>query len=197
MKQPVSLLLLFTGILLSLSSCNDEEASYPSVITEMADCLTDDEGTLFKMVLDDNTQFPITNKQTGLEPRSLYRCLAGYTLQEGEATLYSLKACPLLCDSTHTAIHDPLNVVSIWKTHRYLNLHLQPKGQCFQHSWGFSIDSISLKHTFLQLHHRQGADPLSYSSDVYASLPLDSLQTDTLTLRIATFEGMRQWTFAL
>jgi len=197
MKQPVSLLLLLMGMLFFLTSCDDEEEPYPSAVTELADCLTDNEGTLYKIVLDDDTQLNIANKQKGLHPNALYRCLTDFTLQDGAATLYTLKSCPLLFDSTHTVSCDPLNVVSLWKTNRYLNLHLRPKGQEFQHCWGYAVDSLSFSHAYLRLHHRQGNDPLSYSDDIYASLPLDSLQADTLTLRIATFEGMRQWTFAL
>ncbi len=179
-------------------ACNDEESlPYPSIVTEMADCLTNGEGVMYRMVLDNDTALDITNRQSNLKPNATYRCLAGFTQTDGKATLYSLRSCPLLHDSTLVAVKDPVAVVSLWKSSRYLNLHLLPKGQQFKHDWGYATDSVIGRHTYITLHHRQGDDPLSYSADVYASLPLNSLATDSLTLRILTFEGLRQWTFAL
>ena len=200
MKKPVRLSFLIFNFtfLISLSSCSDnkDDAPYPAIITEMADCPTDAEGTMTKLILDDNTELPVTNVQTGLKKNVIYRCLAGYTLEDGRATLYSLKGCPLLFDSTAVAnVCDPVAVVSLWRTPRYINLHLMPKTQDQgQHTWGFITDSIVARHAYLRLHHRQGDDPTSYSTDVYASLPMDSIEADTVTLHIATFTGTREWT---
>ena len=53
--------------------------------------------------------------------------------------------------------------------------------------------------THLRLHHRQNADPLSYTQTVYASLPIDSLKAvpkgDSIAFHIKTFKGDRVWTF--
>ena len=190
------LLLLFTFF--SLSSCRDDndDAPYPSIITEMADCPTNSDGTMVKIVLDDDTELPLSNPQTGLKADVIYRCLAGYTLDKGQATLYSLKSAALLRDSTSVAQCDPVNVVSLWQTRRYINLHLMPKTQDQgTHSWGFITDSIRGRHAYLRLHHRQGSDPTAYSTDVYASLPLHLVEADTITLLIRTFSGTKEQTF--
>ena len=194
MKQPINLTLLFL-LFFCLSSCHDDnEDVFPSLITELADCPTDDEGTMQTIILDDDRQLPVTNPQTGLRPNVTYRALAGYTLEsDGQATLYSLVGAVLLCDSSAVAVEDPTGVASIWRTRRYINLHLLPKTQGGQHTWGYAVDSICPGHAYLRLHHCQGEDPTAYSTDVYASLPLSLVDADTITLRIQTFNGTKSW----
>lgn len=176
-------------------SCGDDkdDAPYPSIVTEMVDCPTDAAGHLTKIVLDDNTQLSLTNPLSDLKPSVTYRALAGYTLTDGKATLYQLKAAALLHDSTAVAQTDPLKVVSVWRTKRYFNFHLQPKTQGGQQTWGFITDSIVGKRAYLRLHHRQGDDPTAYTTDVYASLYLQDIAADSITIRINTFSGLREW----
>lgn len=166
---------------------------YPSIVTEMVDCPTDASGQMTAIVLDDNTNLAITNPPTGLKPNVIYRVLAGYTLTDGKATLYQLKSAALLHDSTTVALTDPIKVVSLWRTPKYLNLHLLPKTQGGSQTWGFITDSIVGKRAYLRLHHRQGSDPTAYSTDVYASLYLQEIAADSITLRINTFSGWREW----
>ncbi len=180
-----------------LLSCSDDkdDGPYPSIVSEMADCPTNSEGTMVKIVLDNDTELPLSNPQTGLKPNVTYRALAGFALDNGKVRLYSLKSATLLRDSTSVAQCDPVNVTSIWRTRRYINLHLLPKTQGGEQSWGFITDSIVGNHAYLRLHHRQGTDPTSYSTDVYASLPLALVDADTITLRIRTFSGTKEQTF--
>ncbi len=198
MRKPVRLsrLILLLPPFFCLSSCNDDKNDvYPSIITEMADCPTDDEGTMRAILLDDDTRLTLTNPQTGLKPSVTYRALAGFTRQaDRQATLYSLTAAPLLRDSTAVAVCDPVGVASLWRTGRYLNLHLLPKtqGQGRQ-TWGYIVDSIADRHAYLRLHHRQDTDPTAYSTDLYASLPLFEVDADQFTIRIETFQGPREW----
>ena len=184
-----SLLFLLTT-LLSLSCSDDNDTPYPSIITELADCPTDAQGTMSSIVLDDDTRLTLSNPKTGLKPSVTYRALVGYTLgNDGYATLYSAKPATLLKDSTDVGISDPTNIVSIWRTGRYINLHLLPKTQGGNQTWGYIVERIEGQHAYLRLHHRQGSDPISYSTDQYASLPLDLVPATRITLRIETFQG--------
>ena len=178
-----------------LLSCSDDkdDGPYPSIVSEMADCPTNSEGTMVKIVLDNETELPLSNPQTGLKPNVTYRALAGFALDNGKVRLYSLKSATLLRDSTSVAQCDPVNVTSIWRTRRYINLHLLPKTQGGEQSWGFITDSIVGNHAYLRLHHRQGTDPISYSTDIYASLPLKLLEANQYTIRINTFSGTKGW----
>ena len=141
MKQPVRFTFFILGFsfFITLSSCSDDQADapYPSIVTDMVDCPTDDEGKMKEIVLDDDTHLTLTNPQSGLKENVIYRCLAGYTLSGTSATLYQLKGATLLYDSTSKARTDPTNVVSLWRTPRYLNLHLLPKTQGGRQYWGF------------------------------------------------------------
>ena len=187
-----SLLFLLTPFL--LSSCSDDkEEAYPSIVTELADGITNTEGKMTRLVLDDNTELTLTNPLTGLKPSTVYRCLAGFTRAEEEATLRTLTGAYLLRDSTAKAISDPVSVVSLWRTQRYINLHLRPKTQGGKQTWGFIVESIEGRHAYLRLHHRQGTDPTAYSTDIYASLPLDLVDADEITIRIVTFDGTKEW----
>ncbi len=183
---------LLPFVLLSCSDDNDD-SPYPSIVSEMADCPTNSEGTMMKIVLDNDTELPLSNPQTGLKPNVTYRALAGFALDNGKVRLYSLKSATLLRDSTSVAQCDPVNVTSIWRTRRYINLHLLPKTQGGEQSWGFITDSIVGNHAYLRLHHRQETDPTSYSTDVYASLPLKLLEANQFTIRINTFSGTKEW----
>lgn len=185
---------LLSFVLLSCSEDKDD-APYPSLITEMADCPTNSDGTMVKIVLDDDTELPLSNPQTDLKPNVTYRALAGFALDNGKVRLYSLKSATLLRDSTSVAQCDPVNVTSIWRTRRYINLHLLPKTQGGEQSWGFITDSIVGNRAYLRLHHRQGTDPTSYSTDVYASLPLKLLEANQYTIRINTFSGTKEFSF--
>ena len=188
-----SLLFLLTT-LLSLSCSDDNDTPYPSIITELADCPTDAQGTMSSIVLDDDTRLTLSNPKTGLKSSVTYRALVGYTLgNDGYATLYSAKPATLLKDSTDVGISDPTNIVSIWRTGRYINLHLLPKTQGGNQTWGYLVERIEGQHAYLRLHHRQGSDPISYSTDQYASLPLDLVDADRFTIRIETFQGLREW----
>jgi len=176
-------------------SCNDDDDSFPNLLTEMVDCPTDAQGTINFILLDNDTKLFVTNPVKDLKGNVMYRCLADYAIEDdGKATLYGLKGCPILRDSTAIAQTDPLNVVSLWRTPRYINLHLMPKTQGEDtHYWGFITDSIVDRHAYLRLHHRQGDDPTSYSTDVYASLPLEHVEADNFTIRIQTFNGTKTW----
>ena len=178
-----------------LLSCSDDkdDGPYPSIVSEMADCPTNSEGTMAKIVLDNDAELPLSNPQTGLKPNVTYRALAGFALDNGKVRLYSLKSATLLRDSTSVAQCDPVNVTSIWRTCRYINLHLLPKTQGGEQSWGFITDSIVGNRAYLRLHHRQGTDPISYSTDIYASLPLKLLEANQYTIRINTFSGTKGW----
>ena len=146
------------------------------------------------IVLDDDTRLTLSNPTTGLKSSVTYRALVGYTLgNDGYATLYSAKPATLLKDSTDVGISDPTNIVSIWRTGRYINLHLLPKTQGGNQTWGYIVERIEGQHAYLRLHHRQGSDPISYSTDQYASLPLDLVDADRFTIRIETFQGLREW----
>ncbi len=194
---------------LFIASCsNDDNGPYPSIVAEMADLYTNQDGAITHLVLDDGTTYKISNSQSGFHAKSLYRVLCGFVPNGNEATLYQLQGAYILRDSTAILPRkDPASVISTWRTPRYLNLHLATKTQGGTQHWGYITDSITstpqangdtLIHAHMSLYHNQNADPMSYTEDVYASIPLDSIkpfgnkrEKGRVTLSINTSSGIK------
>lgn len=198
MRQVESLLLIL--FLLAFSSCTKEDdTTYPNVVTEMADLLTDNAGRTTTLLLDNGTSYSITNPKSGLKANCIYRVLSGYIPIGTSAQLYNTQGAYILNDSTNTQKADPTKVLSVWHTSRYINMHLTPLTQGGTQHWGIITDSIVDGHYYLRLHHNQNGDPTSYTTDVYASLPIGEDTTipadNAITLRIQTFDGIKTYNF--
>ncbi len=180
--------------ILVVSCDGKDEETYPPILTEYADLITDSSGRLSRLVLDDSTTYIVANTVDGYHPDVLYRVVCGYVPQGNKATLYQLTGVHLLADSTDVDRRDAVKVVSAWRTPRYLNFQFSTLTQGGSHYWGFAVDSIRPGHAYLHLHHDQHSDPLSYSSTEYASLPLSLIGSpfhrgDSITLCVNTFSG--------
>lgn len=201
MRRRLTLLALLTGILLTASCSSDDDGTpFPSMWNEIATLITDGQGRVRRLVTDAGDTYEVTNTLQGYRPSASYRVMCGYSTQEQQATLYQAVGVYLLHDSTACVMHDPVGVLAAWKSGAYINLHLTPLTQGGNHTWGYATDSTSTSgHLYLSLHHRQGSDPLSYTRETYASLPLDSIKSlaegDSVTLTVHTFKGIKTWNF--
>lgn len=191
--------LLILGLICLASCSNNEDDTYPSIITEMADLYTDGQGVMEKFTTDAGVTYQIINGQGDLQPKALYRILCGYVPSGNSATLYQVQGVNYLRDSTKIAKTDPIGVKSAWRAGKYINMYLSPLTQGGTQYWGFITDSIKNGHAWVSLHHNQNADPLSYTQPTYASLPVDSIkgiqEDDDITLCINTFNGLQTWNF--
>ena len=191
--------LLILGLICLASCSNNEDDTYPSIITEMADLYTDGEGVMEKFTTDAGVTYQIINGQGDLQPKALYRILCGYVPSGNSATLYQVQGVNYLRDSTKIAKTDPIGVKSAWRAGKYINMYLSPLTQGGTQYWGFITDSIKNGHAWVSLHHNQNADPLSYTQPTYASLPVDSIkgiqEGDNITLCINTFNGLQTWNY--
>lgn len=171
---------------------------YPAIVTDFASMHADKNGMADTLTLDDGQSYSINNHIADLKPEANYRVVCGYITEGKQATLYSLISAYYLRDSSLIAKQDPIGVLSAWKSGKYINMHLLPRTQEGEQYWGYCIDSLTTRHAHLSLHHSQNNDPTSYSTDVYASIPIDSLNGiaagDTITLSINTFKGIQTWT---
>lgn len=157
--------------------------------TELADGISDDQGTMRELTFDDGSTIPLSNAISGLHANGIYRRLYEFTVDNGIATFYNATTVVVLHDSTEVAKHDPVEVTSVWLTDRYLNMHLRAKtkGEA-SHYFGYSIDRRETNHIYITLHHRQNNDPAAYTADVYASLRLSEIEEDNITITIKTFK---------
>lgn len=195
-----NLLILAIGCLTTFVACkNNEDDTYPSIITEMADLYTNDEGVGEKFTTDAGVTYTVTKGPDDLVPNALYRILCGYVPSGDKATVYQAQSAYYLKDSTEIAKTDPTGVQSAWRAGKYINMYLSPLTQGGMQYWGFITDSIKGGHAWVSLYHNQNNDPLSYTQPTYASLPVDSIkgiqEGDIITLCINTFNGPQTWDF--
>jgi hypothetical protein len=190
----VSLFFLFC-----LLSCGHNEEPYPAIITEFSNIRSNIDGVLVSFTTDRDQTFRIANRLAGYDTCSTYRAVCGYVANsDSVATVYQLYGAWYLRDSTSIPLRqDPVEVLSVWRTRRYLNMQLSSRTQGGRQYWGFRVDSVQASHVYLSLYHNQNDDVASYPSDVYASLPLDSVKAlktgDSLSFTAITLQGPKTW----
>lgn len=198
---------------LFLTACGDEEDDfvYPSLLTEFVELYTDDVGNGTLLTTDGGSTYAVQTPLQGLQPEAVYRIVCGYELT-GESQgnypivkVYTAENVYVLDEKAGNSEDDaPTGVAGIWRGGKYLNFHLNPKTQGGFQEWGFRMDGVrpsSTGKTYqLSLYHRQPDDPYSYTTDVYASLPLGSLEElqagDSIAFTVLTFDGQKTWRFA-
>ena len=209
-KITLRAMLLVAALL--LVSCAERNEPYPSLVTEFADIRTDAAGNLTEMTTDNGTCYSITN--TNIQPHrpdTTYRAIVGFIPNPDpyspQAQIYTLHGAQLLADSTAILRHDPTGVESMWHEGRHINMQLTAKTQGGRHTWGYTIDFVeeggkkerAHAHYHLSLHHNQGDDPTSYSQTYYCSILTTQLpqyeNTDTITVSVHTFQGIKSWKF--
>ena len=210
-KITLRAMLLMAALL--IISCTKEAEPYPDLVTEFADIRTDADGMFIDMTTDDGICYSITN--TNIQPHrpdTTYRAVAGFVSNgsstEPHAQIYTLTGAQVLADSTAILRQDPTGVESMWHEGQHINMQLTAKTHGGRHTWGYAIDFIeeggkkerAHAHYHLSLHHNQGDDPTSYSQTYYCSIHTTQLpqykNTDTITVSVHTFKGIKSWTFS-
>lgn len=197
--------------LLVFSACGDDvEEVLPSYITDFVVAETDADGVVSAVKFDDGTNYKMTNQRVQAQAAdSAYRCIATYEKCEDDYLFYNLSPVlspiPVCADSIHIKNdknelpHDPVKVTSVWKGRDYVNMQLgvltTGNGK---HKYAFCIDSISNGTEYVSLVHlRAKEDAESYTSKLYASMPMVKASEDVnaFVLRINTYEGWKQYVF--
>ena len=206
MKRLQFLLMILVAGLVSCS--NDDDTSYPSLITEMAMAYANGQGLLSHFVTDSGRDCRVSNEIKGLDANETVRALISYVPEnDSQAKVYSAQVIPVLPDATdkEPVAHDPLGVESVWLGGGFINLHLLPKSQGQKQQWAFLRDStctnvLGGQNHHLSLYHLQGKDPMAYSRDVYLCVAIDSVAStwtaaDSITFVVHSFNGPKTWNF--
>lgn len=206
------LLLLFAAVLPCLNACSEDDAPWPNYAQALLDLPTDPAGVAEKAVFDNGDECALDRPMTDLRPDTLYRLQALY-VYDGEkvhiASCAPILSLPLKAYKTESVKTDPLDVVAVWQTGRYINLQLSLKGTAGgKHAFGHhklrlkeNPDGSRTQETLLI--HDAGNDPAYYSRTVYLSLPVQPLHEwltagrDTLRLSVRTDGGERDFAFPL
>ena len=189
------------------------EGEYSLLTAELVEAYVDNDKHVSHVVTDQGEHLMLTSPLTAQwieTPDTMYRALLYYDqVEEGKAEPRSFGWVGVLTprDSIKGGMKsDPLYTESMWvaKNHKYLNLRLRlltgsTDDEKARHSIGLMKDAASSTpgHARMMLYHDQGGMPEYYSMVTYASIPLDSIKADTLTIVVKTYNGEVNRTFKL
>ncbi|MCQ2096018.1 MAG: hypothetical protein MJY59_04670 [Bacteroidaceae bacterium] len=191
-------------MLLTVACEKDVDGKSASVIYDLVTVYSDSQKTVTRITTDDGRCWNLLRPVTADVSDSTFRCLCGYADADGLMRLYYLEQIystnPFKPDKYPSRPTDPLDIVSLWNSGGYINMHLGIKTTNFApHGFSFCEDSIVNGKVFFTLIHRQPqTDNESYTKDVYLSLPLKNYaDCDSAAIRINTYDGIRDQTFRL
>lgn len=188
-----------------MAACSDDDGNrIPSYVTDLLTVATDAEGMVASVQLDNGAAYDIASQGILSDfPDTLIRCKGTYTLEAGKmmvydlSAIYSSQAAPaesfvfVKDGETYQGAdylpHDPVKLVSMWKSGGYVNLHVGvlTTGKA-SHQYAFCQDSPG---HYSLLHLRPDGDAESYTSQVYLSMPIPE-GMDNLTFSVYTYDGI-------
>lgn len=163
----------------SSDDADDVLASYKYVLCEAT---TDAEKHITTLRYDDGSEWAVTNVAEATTADTTYRVEAAVIedIDGRHVTLGGLSpvVSPLpflrLPQQIH---HDPVEVVSLWRSLRYVNMRIAIRRGGLPHGIGFCDDGIvqypdGRKTRCFSLYHDQNGDPENYSSEYILSCPV-------------------------
>ena len=198
----------------TIDSYEKGEGDYSLLTAELVEAYIDNNKNVSHVVTDQGNRLLLTSPLTAqwiATPDTMYRALLYYNIieEEGKADPVSLGWVGVLSprDSIKGGMKsDPLYAESMWvaKNRKYLNLRLRlltgsVDDENARHSLGLVKDAAGSapEHARMMLYHDQGGMPEYYSMVTYASIPIDSIEADTLTIVVKTYNGEVNRTFTL
>ena len=194
-------------IIAAATACSNDEYVYPSVITEFTEICTNAKGELEHIHTDKNERYTIEHREglDGLVPDSTYRAMTIYAHTDNPniVSLYTAQLAIAPIPVPHTAFKegiktDPLDIQSIWYTHRYINMILVPMMKDKGHLFHFVDNGITLENDGTQilditLYHDRANDYEAFKKEVYLSVPIyhyaDKLHdNDKIRININTYQ---------
>lgn len=214
MRRLLSRALLLLALPAMMACEEDRERSLPSFRTDLLSVETGPDSLVKTILLDDGNRLMVSQQRIStVSANASIRCIAQFSVNEDSisALVYDLKkvSCyaPLPADSFKIHPHDPLNVVSVWKSGGYVNMCLAPLIiSADAYKYDFCIDSIAqggegrtvLHVSLLFLRDKYSAE--AYTNKFYHSIPLDQRYYpeyfDSLCLSINTYEGTKHYRFS-
>ena len=216
----LSVITLCTVIACTTDAYESGDGTYSYMRADFAESYTNSQTQFFAADTDDDRHVEfqqVMAREWATTPDSVYRTLVYYSAQpdaNSKCRLFSVVPVNVLrykpveeVKEMHT---DPLDWNSIWTSSngKYLNLGLTimtgytQEGEIVLQNLGLVCDEVRTladeKREFvMRLYHAQNESPQYYSSDVYASIPLNDFHAgDVLTITANTYDGeqTRQYT---
>jgi hypothetical protein len=217
--KALKLFTIIAGVLLVAACTTDAydkgEGRLSMVTAEMADAHANSEKLVDYVDTDEGERLQMQTPFTGswvTKPDSVYRVLFYYKKDDsGKAEPMGASRVGVVHPKPVSQFEDGVKTdglywESAWlsRTRKYLNLRLRlltgsTDDEKARHSIGLMKDAASSTpgHARMVLYHDQGGMPEYYSMVTYASIPLDSIKADTLTIVVKTYNGEVNRTFKL
>lgn len=205
-----SYLSLFTSSC-TVDSYDKGEGSYSLLCAELVEAHANSDKQLDWCLTDESEQLTFTEpvKASGIQTAdSMYRALLYYNKVEGAVEVVSIGLVNTIFPHHIKEMKtDPVRFESMWMStsRRYLNLGLYLKtGNATKkdqhHTIGLNIDTLILngdgtRTAHLAFYHDQGGLPEYYSQRSYISIPTDSIDADSIYLRVHTYQGITEKRF--
>lgn len=179
------LLLLLTAI---ITSCKEDDYVYPPVKLEFMTANADALGNIESIITDEGEKLPVVNdrSKTKLKPNIQQRIVSNFIENNEGVEIYALAQIvaskPLQPDDNELengVKTDPVEVMSISKGYRFINLVLSIKMQNQKHYFRFIEEKITHSENGetvvnLLLYHDANNDVMSYSNRAYMSIDISN-----------------------
>ena len=205
--------------LVAVSACTQDayekgEGVYSEMTAQLADAHVNSDKRVDYVDTDEGEHLMLSQSASArfiTKADTTYRCMLYYNKVKGtdgayQAEVVSMSSvpCPVLKSRSETnpVKTDPVKFESLWlsKTGKYVNLRLLLKTGMTDDSTAVQrlalvsdtvlayADGTRSRH--LRLHHDQNRVPEYYSTQVYISIPTDSIAADTVSFTINTYDGL-------
>jgi len=176
-------------------SCEKEMERLDNFLVEFAIVLKTASSTIsFKL---DNGTILIPEKSTTNELENGNRVLMNYTPLENN-TIQINNVRKVFMESYHDkgypekVIKDPIKVISIWQSGKYLNMSFVVDYHSKTHTTGLFRDIEAEETTFYFSYSRE-EDPPGAPTQTYLSFNMEELQDKNFTVIVNTYDGVRKF----
>ncbi|MDD2475354.1 MAG: NigD-like C-terminal domain-containing protein [Dysgonamonadaceae bacterium] len=194
MKNKFTILFLLI-IIPFFFSCEKEMERLDNFLVEFAIVLKTASSTIsFKL---DNGTILIPEKSTTNELENGNRVLMNYTPLENN-TIQINNIRKVFMESYHDkgypekVIKDPIKVISIWQSGKYLNMSFVVDYHSKTHTTGLFRDIEAEETTFYFSYSRE-EDPPGAPTQTYLSFNMEELQDKNFTVIVNTYDGVRKF----
>lgn len=213
----IGVILVISFFSLLTSSCTADsydkgEGDYSLMRAEFVEAHANSNKMVDYCITDESEHLTLTEpvEISGIQTAdSIYRALLYYNKVEGGAEVLSIGLVNTLFPRRIKEMKtDPVRFESMWMStsRRYLNMGLYIKTgnsskKDAHHTIGLNLDTLmrnddGTRTAHLTFYHDQGGMPEYYSQRAYLSIPTDSIDADSVYLRINTYQGIVEKRFS-
>lgn len=192
-----AILIFSVLILLFFVSCDKDEARIPDFLVEFATVVKTGSTIAIKL---DNGKVLKAENTSSVDLKNDDRVIVNYTPIENHSIIINSIQQIFLGEikskeSPNDLKTDPVKIISIWVSGKYLNMSIQVDYHSKAHSVGLFRDMQANKPTLYFMYSRED-DPEGAPTRRYLSFDLESLQKEKdFTICINTYKGERKFNF--